>query len=98
MHLHRLPGPRLLDLSRILAEHDLFVLRVPPRSTAHAGEGGGDAVIVVLRPAFERVVMALRALNANAQKELGRRLGGVLWIAAGPPIVCGRILENAPLR
>ena len=44
---------------------------------ADAGERGGDAVVVVLRPALERMVVALGALDANAEEQLGRRFGRV---------------------
>ena len=37
-------------------------------------EEGGEPVIIVLRPALERMVVALGALDADAQEELGRRL------------------------
>ncbi len=95
MDFHRLAGARLLDFAGVLGEDDFFVLGVAPGFAADAGEGRRDAVVVVLRPALERMVVALRALDADAQEELGRRLGGVLRVAAGPPVVGGRVLENA---
>ena len=55
----------------------------------HAGEPRGHAVVIVLRPALERVVVALGALHADAEEELGRRFrkrGRLL----GNPIVSSR--------
>src|SRR5262249_2475671 len=66
-----------------------------PRLAADASEGGADAVIVVLRPAFERVVMAFGALNANAEEELRRSLGGVLRVLAGAPVIGSGVFVGA---
>ena len=57
-------------------------------------EEGGEAVVVVLRPALERVVVALGALDPDAQEELGRRLDRVLRVAADPVVVGGRVPEG----
>src|SRR5947209_6606921 len=47
----------------------------------HAGEKGGQTVVIVLRPALERMVVALGALHANAEEELGGRFRQILRIA-----------------
>ena len=78
-------------------EHDLGGGRVARRLRAddrlglglHAGEERGHAVVVVLRPALERVVVALRALHPDAEEQLGRRLGQAL---SGP----GRCGSSSP--
>ena len=59
-------------------------------------EVGGQAVVVVLLPSVERVVMAFGAGDAHAEKNLSRRFGGDLGIAVSP-IERGRwILVRAP--
>ena len=55
----------------------------------HPGEPRGHAVVVVLRPALERVVVALRALHPHAEEQLGRRLGEALRVL-GDAVVVGR--------
>src|SRR5258707_5814380 len=71
-----------------------LMIRRPPRSTffpyttlfrsrrvlllLHPREEGGHAVVIVLRPALERMVVALGALHADAEEQLSRRLGQVL--------------------
>jgi hypothetical protein len=62
----------------------------------HAAEEGGHAVIVVLRVAFERVVVALRALDPDAEEGVGRRLGEVLGPAVDEVIAAGRLLAERP--
>ena len=59
-------------------------------------EEGGEAVIIVLRPALERMVVALGALDADAQEELGGGLDRVLGVAADPVVVRGRIRKVEP--
>src|SRR5208282_4836291 len=39
----------------------------------HPGEEGGHAVVVVLGPALERVIVTLGALHPNAEEQLGGR-------------------------
>src|SRR5205807_6100701 len=50
-------------------------------------EEGGEAVVVVLRPALERVVVALGALEADAEEDLGGGLGAGLRVAQGAVVV-----------
>ena len=57
-------------------------------------EEGGEAVVVVLGPALERVVVALGALDADAEEELGRRLDRALRVAADPVVVGRRVREG----
>src|SRR5687767_12740302 len=44
----------------------------------HTGEEARKPVIVVHRPAIERMVMALRTLNSRTEENLGQILGGLL--------------------
>ena len=59
-------------------------------------EVGGQAIVVVLLPSVERVVMAFGAGDAHSEKNLSRRFGGDLRVAVGA-IERGRwILVRAP--
>src|SRR5262245_61744244 len=69
VHLHGLAGAWLLDFTGGGRVDDFFFGRVPLLSS-DSSEGRGNAVIVVLRPTLERMVVALRALNADAEEEL----------------------------
>ena len=61
----------------------------------HPREPRGHAVVVVLRPALERVVVALRALHADAEEELRRRLGEALRVLRDAVVVRRRVGERA---
>ena len=94
-------SPRL----RAAIEHDLLAVElvlvelvaavVLDDAVLDAGEERGQAVIVVLRPAVERVVVALGALQADAEEHLGRRLGARLRIAQGAVVVGRRAAVGA---
>ena len=71
--LHHLAGAGLADVARSGGVDDLFVGQVALLA-ADLREEGGEAVVVVLGPALERMVVALGALDADAEEELGRRL------------------------
>ena len=62
---------------------------------ADLGEERGEAVVVVHRPAVERMVVALGALRADAEEDLGDVLGRLQRVALDLKIVRGRILERA---
>ena len=94
MRLHRLAGPRLGHFASRVDEDELFV-GVTCRLATDSDERGTDAVVVILGPAFERMVVALRTLNANAEEQLSGRFGRVLRIAAGTPVIGGWILVGA---
>ena len=49
---------------------------------ADLGEERGEAVIIVHRPAVERMVVALGALNAHAHEHLGDVLGDFQRVAS----------------
>src|SRR5690606_7045493 len=87
--------PRLLHFSAVGSEDD-FVTRRRAFLAADTGEGGPDPVIAVLRPAFERVVMAFRTLDADAEKQLRNGFGGIERIAARAPEAGGGVLEHTP--
>ena len=61
----------------------------------HAGEERGELVVVVLRPVVERMVVALGALHADAEEDLGRRLGADVRVAQGAVVVGRRLLVGA---
>src|SRR5437660_5625077 len=63
-----------------------------------AGEEGGKAMVVVLRPAIEGMIVAFRALQANAEKHLRRRLRAHLRIAQGPIVIGRRVAVAAAPR
>src|SRR5260221_4110573 len=66
---HRLARHRMLDLALALVKDDglaWILTRLPP----DLREERSEAVIIVHRPAIERVVMALGALDAHAHENL----------------------------
>ena len=91
--LHRPAGARLVDVARSGGVDDFFFREVALLAT-DLREERGETVIVVLRPALEGVVMALGALDAHAQEELGRGLDGRFGVATDAVIVGGRVLEG----
>src|SRR5687768_3870881 len=58
----------------------------------HLSKNGGPTVIVLLRPPIERVIVALRALQARAEKYLSGGFGARGRIAISA-IVIGRWIE-----
>ncbi len=58
-------------------------------------EPGGHAVVVILRPALERMIVALGTLHANAEEELRRGLRQGRGIARDAIVVRGWIGESA---
>src|SRR5439155_21011611 len=71
---------------------DHFLIGQVALLPADLREEGGEAVIIILGPPLEGMVMALRALDAYAQEELGRGLDRGLRVAADPVIIGSRIL------
>ena len=53
-------------------EDAVLVLHLCPRLRPTCGEERREAVVVLLAPLLERMVVAAGALNAQAQEELGR--------------------------
>ena len=88
--LHHLAGARLADVAGVGRVNDLL-LRQVPLLAADLREEGGEAVVVVLGPPLEGVVVALGALDADPQEELGGRLDGGLRVAADPVVVGRRV-------
>ena len=77
-----LAGARLRDFAGS-ADVDDFFVGIDAGFAADAGKGRPDTVVIVLRPALEGMVVALGALDANSQEQLGGRFGGILRVAAG---------------
>src|SRR5207248_350857 len=79
---HHLAGPRLGDLTGTVGVDDLRAPGAGGRDARffqlllllHTGEARRHAVIIVLRPALKRVVVALGALHADAEAHLRRDL------------------------
>src|SRR5271166_5264580 len=90
LRLHHLPGAWLTDVAGMVPVDDLFA-RLIALLAANLGEEGGEAVIIILGPALEGMVVALRTLDAHSQKELGGRLDGTLRVAADPVVVGGGV-------
>ncbi len=67
---HHASADRMRHLAAAAVEDDPFA-RVFGLLSADLGEEGGEAVVIVHRPAIERMIMALRALNAHAHEDLG---------------------------
>ncbi len=64
---------------------------------AHPGKESGEAVVIVLRPLLERVMVALGTANADAQEQLSRGFGPLLGIPADLEEVGRAIDEGAAL-
>ena len=91
--LQLLTGSRLDDFTLSSAPNHQFLS--PDLFALHALEECADAVVIVLRPALEGMVVALGALNADAQEQLRGHLGTVVRVGRRP-IVAGRwIAERA---
>ena len=69
------------ELHDLLADEVIFVIRVKALVlfdvVVHPVEDGGELVILVHRPLLEGVVVALRAVHADAEEDLGDGLGAV---------------------
>src|SRR6185369_11668190 len=74
--LHHLPGPRMSDLTPRADENHRFAAEVSELRTSfgpHAREEGREAVVVGLAVLLERMMVTLRALQADPEKQLRRR-------------------------
>ena len=97
MHFHRLAGARLYNITGT-GHVDDFLVRGGTFLAADPSERGSDSVIVVLAPSLEWMVMALGTLNADAEEQLSGRLGGIVRVTAGSPVVGSRVLKDAATR
>ena len=91
---HRAAGDRVGDLAAAAVEDD-DLARVLGLLAADLGEEGGEAVVVVHRPAVERMVVALGALDAHAHEDLGGVLGELQRVGLDLVVVGGGVLERA---
>ena len=80
---------RMLHLAAAGVEDDRLAI-VLALLAADLGEEGGEAVVVVHRPAVERMVVALGALRADAHEDLGHVLGRLQRVALDLVVVRGR--------
>ena len=76
----------------------LLALGIGGAGPLHLGEEGRQAVVVVLGPALEGMIVALGALDANAAEELGRRLHQFLRRAGDAVVVRRGVGEGVALR
>ena len=74
LRLHHPAADRVVDLAAARVEDDRLAI-VLALLAADLREEGGEAVVVVLGPAVERVVVALGALDPHAHEDLGDVLG-----------------------
>ena len=83
----------------LLANKGVLVKPIPAlvleHLVAYAGEESGPAVVVILGPALEWMIVTLRAGQAYAKKHLGRVLGPAEDLAIGSQIVCRRVSVGA---
>ena len=77
-----------------LVEHDLLA-GAEAGPDAEAGEERGHLVVLVLGPALEGVVVALRADHPHAHEELRGGLHRLLRVAGGAVVAGGRPVERA---
>ena len=87
-------GDRMLHLAVVAVEDD-GLARVVARLAADLREERGEAVVVVECPAVERVVVALRALDAHPHEDLRRVLGHLQRVRLDLVVGGGRIAEGA---
>ena len=87
---NRQPRLRMHHLAGALVEHDLGARRA--RLVADLREERPELIVLVLRPALERMVVALGAGEADAQEELRDVLGRGRGVAHDAHIVGGGIL------
>jgi hypothetical protein len=103
----RFVRPRPFDLSLSGLPNDLFAvefMRIEPilpivlqNLVANAGEECGQAVVILLRPLIEGMIVALGALQSDAQEHLSKCLGLALRVAECAVKVGGRLRVTASL-
>ena len=75
---------RVPDFRSAVEIHDLVIAHELLAFEFHPREVGGKSVVVSLSDRFERVVVALRAADADPEKQLRHRLGRVFRRAGNP--------------
>ena len=96
LRLHHPAADGVCHLAAAAVEDDHLARIVGPLA-ADLREEGGEAVVVVHRPAVERMVVALGALDAHAHEHLGDVLRDLQRVGLVLVVVGGRILEGAAL-
>ena len=94
--LHLLAGAGLGHFAR-LRQRKRRARRAGRLLPLHAVEERRHAVVVVLRPALERMVVALGTLQASAKEHLRDRLDAVVGVGRRAIEVGRRVLERAAL-
>jgi len=91
--LHRLAGARVFHAGIALRQQRLAQHAL---ADAHLREKAGHAVVIRLAPAVERVVVALRARDAHAEKYLRHRVSHLAGLAHDLVEMAGRCLVEGP--
>src|SRR6476646_3642291 len=91
---HRFAGHGGLHFTVAFIEDNRFA-RIFAGLAADLGEERRETIIVVHRPAIERMVMALRALDSHPHKDLRRIFGCLESVCLNLVIVCSRALKSA---
>jgi hypothetical protein len=88
----------VLHLAAAEVAIDDLLARPDARLEGDAGEEGAELVVLVLRPLFERVVVALVAVETDAEERLADVLGHLPGLFQRPVVVNRGIRQAAPLR
>ena len=103
--LHLLAGTRLRHFAIARNVHDFGTVdgwvRLAVRARIgflfHTGKPCREAVVIVLRPAFKRVIVALRTLHSHAHKQLCGTLGERHRIFRDAVVVRGGVVERVAI-
>ena len=103
--LHLLAGTRLRHFAIARNVHDFSTIYGWIRLTVRAGIGllfhtgkpCREAVVIVLRPTLERMVVAFRTLHSHAHKQLCGTLGERHRIFCDTVVVRGRVVERVAI-
>ena len=77
-------GHRMPDFGSAVEKHDLVITHELLAFEFHPREVGGKSVVVSLSDRFKRMVVALRAADADPEKQLRHHLGRVFRRAGNP--------------
>ena len=94
LRLHDPIAYRVAHLATARVEHD-GLARVLGALPANLGEEGGEAVVIILGPAIEGVVVTLGALDPHPHEDLGDVFGHLQGVGLVLVVVGGWIFEGA---
>ena len=87
---HLFPGAGLSDLAG-MSDPDEHLVGLRRFLALDAVKERGHAVVIILRPPFERMVVTLRALQAGTEEDLRNRLDTIVGVGRGSIKVGRRI-------